>query len=48
MAALTGVITAEKTVLGGRWVGPLVGIALLALAALWLAQPAWLAASVAG
>ncbi|HKT38583.1 MAG TPA: DUF2182 domain-containing protein [Ktedonobacterales bacterium] len=48
MAALAGVMTIEKAVPGGRWIGPLVGIALLALAALWLAQPAWLVASVAG
>jgi predicted metal-binding membrane protein len=48
MAALAGVMTIEKAVPGGRWVGPLVGIALLALAALWLAQPAWLVASVEG
>ncbi|HEU4781715.1 MAG TPA: DUF2182 domain-containing protein, partial [Ktedonobacterales bacterium] len=48
MAALAGVMTIEKAVPGGRWIGPLVGIAMLALAALWLAQPAWLVASVAG
>lgn len=48
MAALAGVMTIEKAVPGGRWIGPLVGIAMLALAALWLAHPAWLVASVAG
>ena len=48
MAALAGVMAIEKAVPGGRWIGPLVGIAMLALAALWLAHPAWLVASVAG
>src|SRR5690242_18792680 len=48
MAALAGVMTIEKAVPGGRWIGPLVGIAMLALAALWLAQPAWLVTSVEG
>ncbi|HEX5547481.1 MAG TPA: DUF2182 domain-containing protein, partial [Ktedonobacterales bacterium] len=38
MAALAGVMTIEKAIPGGRWIGPLVGIAMLALAALWLAQ----------
>jgi len=42
------VMIIEKAVPGGRWIGPLVGIAMLALAALWLAQPAWLVTSVAG
>jgi predicted metal-binding membrane protein len=48
MAALAGVMTIEKAIPGGRQIGPLVGIALLALAMLWFAQPAWLLASVAG
>lgn len=48
MAALAGVMTIEKAVPGGRWIGPLVGIAMLVLAVLWLAQPAWLVASVTG
>ena len=48
MAALAGVMIIEKAIPGGRWIGPLVGIAMLALAALWLAQPAWLVTSVEG
>jgi predicted metal-binding membrane protein len=48
MAALAGIMTIEKAVPGGRRIGPLVGIAMLLLAALWLAHPAWLVASVAG
>jgi predicted metal-binding membrane protein len=39
MVALAGVMTIEKAVPGGRRIGPLVGVALLLLAALWLAQP---------
>ena len=40
MAALAGIMTIEKAVPGGRRLGPLVGSAMLALAALWLTQPA--------
>jgi len=40
MAALTGVMVIEKAVPGGRRIGPLVGFALLALAALWFIEPA--------
>ena len=47
MAALAGVMTIEKAVPGGRRIGPLVGAAMLLLAALWLAHPAWLVVSVA-
>ena len=46
MAVLAGVMTIEKAVPGGRRIGPWVGIALLLLAALWLAHPAWLIGSV--
>ena len=42
MAALTGVMVIEKTVPGGRWLSPVVGIASLLLAALWIAHPAGL------
>ncbi len=47
MAALAGVMTIEKAVPGGRRIVPLVGMALLLLAGLWLLHPAWLVASVA-
>lgn len=47
MAALAGVMTIEKAVPGGRRIVPWVGVALLALAALWLAHPAWLIPSTA-
>jgi predicted metal-binding membrane protein len=40
MAALAGVMVVEKTVPGGRWLSPVVGIALVLLAAVWLVQPA--------
>jgi len=39
MAALAGVMVVEKTVPGGRWLSPVVGIALVLLAAVWLVQP---------
>jgi predicted metal-binding membrane protein len=39
MAVLAGVMTIEKAIPGGRRIGPLVGVTLLLLAALWLAQP---------
>jgi predicted metal-binding membrane protein len=47
MAALAGVMTVEKAVPGGRRIVPLVGVALLLLAGLWLLHPAWLVSSVA-
>lgn len=47
MAALTGVMVVEKAVPGGRRIGPAVGVILLALAALWLAHPAWLVPATA-
>jgi predicted metal-binding membrane protein len=47
MAALAGVMTIEKAVPGGRRIVPLVGVALLLLAGLWLLHPAWLVSSVA-
>ncbi len=43
MAVLTGVMVFEKTAPGGQRLRPFIGLALLALAALWLAHPAWLA-----
>ena len=46
MAALTGVMVVEKTFPGGRRLSPVIGIALLLLAVLWLAHPAWLLSSV--
>jgi predicted metal-binding membrane protein len=45
MAVLAGVMVVEKTVRGGRWLSPVVGIALVLLAAVWLIQPAWLVRS---
>ena len=42
MAVLTGVMVVEKTFPGGRHLSPVIGIALLLLAILWLAHPAWL------
>jgi predicted metal-binding membrane protein len=42
MLALTGVMMVEKAVPGTRWLTPLVGIALLVFAAVWLAHPGWL------
>ena len=44
MAVLTGVMVVEKTYPGGQRLSPLVGAALLLLAALWLLHPAWLLA----
>ena len=46
MVLLTGVIVVEKTFPGGRRLSPVIGVALLGLAVLWLVHPAWL--SVAG
>ena len=42
MALLTGVIVVEKTFPGGRRLSPVIGVALLGLAVLWLVHPAWL------
>ena len=42
MAALTGVMVIEKTMPGGKRLSPLVGVALLLLAGLWLIHPTWL------
>jgi predicted metal-binding membrane protein len=47
MAALAGVMAIEKAVPGGRRIVPLVGVAMLLLAALWLLHPAWLVPGVA-
>ncbi len=46
MAMLTGVMVVEKTFPGGRRLSPVIGIALLLLAVLWLAHPAWLLSSI--
>jgi predicted metal-binding membrane protein len=40
MAALAGVMVVEKTIPSGRRLSPIVGIALVVLAAVWLIQPA--------
>lgn len=48
MVALTGVMVIEKAVPGGQRIGPLVGIALLALAVLWLLHPAGIVPVEAG
>jgi hypothetical protein len=48
MAALAGVMVAEKTVPGGQWLSPIIGVGLELLAALWLIHPAWLLRSVGG
>ncbi len=42
MALLTGVMVVEKTFPGGRHLSPVIGVALLGLAVLWLVHPAWL------
>jgi len=44
MALLTGLMVVEKTYPGGQRLSPLLGIALLLLAALWLVHPPWLLA----
>jgi predicted metal-binding membrane protein len=46
MAVLTGVMVVEKTFPGGQRLSPVIGIALLLLAVLWLAHPAWLLSSI--
>lgn len=48
MATLAGVMVVEKAVPGGRWLTPIVGIALVLLAALRLVHPAWLLRSTGG
>lgn len=48
MAALTGIMLVEKSALGGRWLSPVVGVAALLLAALWIAHPANLLLTIAG
>jgi predicted metal-binding membrane protein len=48
MAALTAVMAYEKTGAGGNRAVPVTGIALLALAALVFAHPAWLPEALAG
>src|SRR5439155_8460615 len=40
MAALAGVMVMEKTVPGGQRLSPIIGVVLVLLAGLWLAQPA--------
>jgi predicted metal-binding membrane protein len=42
MALLTDVMVVEKIFPGGRRLSPVIGVALLGLAALWLVHPAWL------
>lgn len=42
MAVLAGVMVIEKAVPGGQRLSPLLGAALLGLAALWLVHPTWL------
>src|SRR6266851_4318900 len=46
MAVLAGVMVVEKTFPGGQRLSPVIGIALLLLAVLWLAHPAWLLSSI--
>ncbi len=42
MALLTGVMVVEKTFPGGRRLSPVIGVALLGLAVVWLLHPTWL------
>ncbi|MFL5653539.1 MAG: DUF2182 domain-containing protein, partial [Ktedonobacteraceae bacterium] len=42
MALLTGVMVVEKTFPGGRRLSPVIGVALLGLAVVWLVHPIWL------
>jgi predicted metal-binding membrane protein len=42
MAVLTGVMVVEKEVPGGQRLSPVIGVALLLLAVLWLMHPSWL------
>jgi predicted metal-binding membrane protein len=46
MVVLTGVMVVEKTVPGGQRLKPLIGLALLLLALLWLVHPVWLVSGV--
>jgi predicted metal-binding membrane protein len=48
MAVLTAVMLIEKVMPGGRWLSPVVGVAALLLAALWLAHPADVLLTIAG
>jgi predicted metal-binding membrane protein len=48
MVVLTGVMLAEKAAPGGRWLSPVVGVAALLLAALWIAHPVGLLLTIAG
>jgi predicted metal-binding membrane protein len=41
MAALAGVMVLEKTVPGGQRLSPIVGVALVLLAAVWVVHPIW-------
>jgi predicted metal-binding membrane protein len=44
MLALAGVMVTEKAMPSLRWLTPVVGLALLALAIVWWAHPVWLPA----
>jgi predicted metal-binding membrane protein len=46
MAALTGVMAAEKALPGGQRLTPIIGVVLFGLSALWLAHPTWLLAGI--
>ncbi len=48
MGALAGVMVIEKTVPGGRWLSPFVGIAFLLLAGAWALHPTGLLSSLVG
>jgi predicted metal-binding membrane protein len=43
MAVLTAVMVIEDALPGGQRIRRVLGVALLLLAALWVAQPGWLA-----
>jgi predicted metal-binding membrane protein len=40
MAVLTGVMMAEKVIPGARWLSPVIGVAALVLAGVWITHPA--------
>lgn len=48
MGALAGVMVIEKTVPGGRWLSPFVGIAFLLLAGVWALHPTGLLSFLVG
>lgn len=48
MAVLTGIMLVEKNAPAGRWLSPVVGVAALLLAALWIAHPTDLLLTIAG